>query len=360
MGLERGSLLALVAASSLFVGCDDPGLSLLSFAVPTEVAVNPGDFLGDTSCSANVGAMRSYVMTLSAFEDLEDPTPFLIGSTQPTSCSLIAGFREVIVLGQSHIADVDGYDIPAELLEPFGGASSGSRQMRHVETGDVVSPRWTSSCGAGAENGAIATSTRRVFVRPCTAIVDSAPTPTQLTIGPAQVLGVQACDLAASFDLTPETSSLAATGDVLCDADPITYEVAPGASYDFYATATVADVPHGSICSATAVRGVTVTVQCNPLSATGRLNVVLSDLLTSAEEPLCPSGAFFDIFADDAVLNGVPLPCASSAQVGPLSAGLELLDVVIYDATGTETGRGSCAAEIAPGKTSSALCVADD
>jgi hypothetical protein len=360
MGLERGSLLALVAASSLFLGCDDPTLSLLSFAVPTEVAVNPSDFLGDTSCSTNAGAMRSYVMTLSAFEDAEDATPFLIGSTQPTPCSLIAGFREVIVLGQSHIADVDGYDVPVELLEPFGGNSSGSRQMRHLETGDVVSPRWTSSCGAGAENGAIATSTRRVFVRPCTAIVDSAPTPTQLTIGPAQVLGEDACEVAASFDVAPEATGLAAASGVLCDAAPITYEVAPGASYDLYATATLAGVPYGSICTATAVRGVTVTAKCNPLSASGRANVALTDIVTGADEPLCPSGGFFDIIAGDDVLNGVPLPCLSSAQVGPLSAGLELLDVVIYDAAGIETGRGSCAADIAPGKTTSALCVSNN
>ena len=360
MDLHFGRRLALVALAALCVGCDDPALSVLSFAVPTEVAVDPNDFLGDTSCSENPGAMRSYVMTLSAFEDEDDTVPFLVGSTVPTPCSLVAGFREVIVLGQRHIADVDGYDVPVTQLTPFGGGSSGSRQMRSVDTGEIVTPRWSTSCGASNQGGAIAEASRRVFVRPCDPIVDDAPTPTMLSIGPAQVLGDDACALAPTFDLSPETTNLPESTDVACDAEPLSFEVAPGTSYDLYATTLIEGVAYGAICSATAVRGVTVTAKCNPLSSTGRANIQLSSLNTGADEPLCPAGAFFDVVSGEDVLNAVPLPCANTAQVGPLVGGLELLDVIIVNALGIETARGSCAAEIAPGKTTPALCVSDD
>ncbi len=360
MVLRRDRGLALIALSTLVFGCDDPAGSLLSFAVPTEIAVNPTDFLGDTSCSPNEGAMRSYVMTLSAFEDERDVSAFLVGSTQATSCSLVAGFREVIVPGQRHIAAVDGYDLPAAALEPFGGTSSGSRQMRHVETGEVVLPRWTTHCGAGANGGAIALQTRRVFVRPCEPIVDTAPTPTLLAIGPSQVLGDDACALAPSFDVGSETTGLPPTSDLSCDAEAVTYEVEAGTRYELYATTTMAEVLYGSLCSATAVRGVTVVVACNPLTATGRASVTLSDVQNGAAEPLCPAGSVFDVVAGQDVLNPIPLPCEGVAQVGPLVGGLKLLDVVIYDASGTETGRGNCGVSVEPGKTTVALCAAVD
>lgn len=352
-------LVALLALSAL-TACADDSTTILSFAVPTEVAVDPADFLGDTTCSVNEGAMRSYVMTLSAFEDATDPTPFIIGSTQPTPCSLVAGFRQVIVVGQIHSAQIDGYDVPPASLTPFGGASSGSRQMRDATTGEVVLPRWTTNCGTSGDDGAAATATRRVFVRPCEPLVDSAPTPTLLAIGPAQVLGDDACELAPSFDVSPETSALPPATGIACDGGTLTYEVEGDTSYDLYATTTIGEVLYGSICTARAVSGVTVTARCNPLSATGHADVRLGGVMTGSGEPLCPAGHFFDVVDGDEVLNPVPLSCTSGAQIGPLDAGLELLDVVVYDASGATVAAGSCGVEIEPGKTSRALCVADD
>ena len=208
LDLSRVGTCALLALSLL--ACEGrPPPRFLSFAVPTEVAVAPADFLGDTSCSSNEGAMRSYVMTLTAFEDETDKAPFIVGSTQPTPCSLIAGFRQVIVLGQPHVADVDGYDVPAELLTPFGGASSASRQMRHVETGEGRPNRaGRPPAGAALKKEPLPRRRDACFVRPCEPLVDSAPTPTQIAIGPGQVLGEAACDLATSFDLAPETAGL--------------------------------------------------------------------------------------------------------------------------------------------------------
>lgn len=353
------SLAALLALGAL-TACEDDETTILSFAVPTEVAVDPADFLGDTTCSVNEGAMRSYVMTLSAFEDETDPTPFIIGSTVPTPCSLIAGFRQVIVLGQIHTAEIDGYDVPPEALTPFGGASSGSRQMRDATTGEIVAPRWTTSCGTAGEDGTQAVSTRRVFVRPCQPLVDSAPTPTLLAIGPEQVLGADACELAPSFDVAPESAELPPATGLACDGGAHTYEVEADTSYDLYVTTTIGEVLYGSICTARAVSGVTVTARCNPLSATGLADVGLDGVMTDGGDPLCPAGQFFDVLDGDVVLNPVPLPCTSAAQVGPLGAGLELLDVVVYDASGLTLGAGSCGVEIEPGKTTRALCIADD
>ena len=90
------------------------------------------------------------------------------------------------------------------------------------------------------------------------------------------------------------------------------------------------------------------------------VHIRLDGVLNSVEEPLCPADSFFDVLVNDVPLNSVPLPCASSAQIGPLTAGLELLDVVVRDETGTDVARGSCGAEVAPGKTTTALCVADE
>ncbi len=356
---------ARVAVAALFAtcaatGCDDDGTTTLSFAVPTEIAVDPADFLGDTSCSTFSGAMRSYVVTLSAFTDESDTTAFTLGSTGATPCSLVAGFRDNIVLGQVHIAEIDGYDVPPEALTPFGGASSGSRQLLDATTGERVSPRWTTRCGSGADDGAVAASARRVFVRPCEPLVDREPTPTQIALGAAAVLGDDACEVAAQIDVEPLEGAAPPPTTIACDGDPLVVEAEPDTTYELYATATVGDVLHGTICSASARRGVTVTARCHPLSPSGLANVTLSAIETGGGDPLCPADGFFDVIVGDAVQNSTPLPCGRTAVVGPLAAGLVLFGVVTYDAQGALLGAGTCGAEVAPGRAEDALCLASN
>ena len=62
-------------------------------------------------------------------------------------------------------------------------------------------------------------------------------------------------------------------------------------------------------------------MRCNPLSATGRANILLDGVLNSVDEPLCPASSFFDVVVDDVPLNAVPLPCASAAQIGTAERG---------------------------------------
>ena len=161
----------LLVASLVLVAvggaCTDDEPFATTYIQPTEVAVRPSDFLGDVSCSTNPGAMRSYVVTLTAYDDAEDVTGFTLGSSVPAPFSFVAGFREVVTVGKRYTAEVDGYDLPPEQLAPFGGASSGARQMRHSDTGEVLTPRWSTQCGKAAGSAVTASLNERVYVRPC-------------------------------------------------------------------------------------------------------------------------------------------------------------------------------------------------
>lgn len=300
--------------------------------------------------------MRSYVVTLNAFGSREATTSFVVGSSQPTPCSLVAGFRDVIVLEQVYTAEVDGYELPADRLVPFGAADSGSRQMRDLATGEVVAPRWSTHCGGTAATGVVARDNRRVLVRPCDALVDAAPSPTALAIGPEQVLGSDACALAPSFDVEPLSPALPPALGVACDAEPIVYPVEPGAHFELYATAHVGDGIQGAVCAATATSGVTTTVSCNPLTDSGAVRLSLAGLLDGADQPLCTADRRYDVLLGDEVLNAAPLACSATAQLGPVPPGVQIFDVVIFDAAGTTITTARCGAEIEPGRTTDALC----
>lgn len=348
---------ALAIALLAVTACSDPETTAEGFVTPTEVAVDPLDFRGDVGCSVNDGAMKSYVMTLYHYDTVDDGTPFTIGSTVPTPCALYAGFRNVIVVGDSvnhrYTADVDAYDVPVELLVPFGGGSSGARQMRHAETGEIVPPRWTTQCGGSAATGARAIGNRRVFVRPCEPLTDVAPTPTQLAVPPSAVLGGEPCSVADSYSISFDSGGLPDTAAIPCDAaDGFVFEADAGETYEIYATAMVGGALQGSECLAVGRAGETVTPLCSALSAHGSVSLSLDD-------DVCPAGHFYDVLdVNEGALNLVPIPCDQSVQLGPFVAGIRLFETAVYDAMGTAVGPGqSCAADVMPGKRVVATCL---
>ncbi len=355
--MQRPALAIALLAAACTAACSDPETTAEGFVTPTEIAVDPLDFRGDVGCSVNDGAMKAYVMTLYHYDSVDDVTPFTIGSTVPTPCSLYAGFRNVIVVGDEvshrYTADVDAYALPVELLVPFGGPSTGARQMRHAETGEIVVPRWTTHCGGTAATGARALSNRRVFVRPCDPLIDVSPSPTRLSVPPRTVLGDDPCSVADSFDISFDSGGLPDTAAIPCNAsDGALFDAEPGQSYEIYATAMVGDALQGTECLAIGRKGETVTPSCNPLSAQGSVSLAL-------DEAACPAGAFYDVLdVTEGALNPVPIPCGQAVEVGPFAPGVRLFEIAVYDAMGNAVGQGqSCAADVLPGKRVDATCL---
>jgi hypothetical protein len=354
----RAAIALLWAAPLTACGSDDD--LVVTVIVPTEIAVDPNDFLGDVACSPNPGAMRSYVMTLSAWQDENDSTPFVIGSSQPTSCALAAGFREPVVVGQRYTAEVDGYELPPGEIVPFGGGSSGARQMVRASDGTRVEPRWVAHCGEGAASAAVAELNRRVFVRPCVELEDLAGSPTAILFPPSVVLGDDPCATAASIDIVTESGNAPSALGVACDAEPLVIDAVAGERYSFYVTTADGVAPvEGALCHATAAAGQTITPVCAALSASGSARVSLAGLtLRASREALCPAGFSFDIVGEEGTLNPVPIPCSAQTIVSPLEPGIYLFDIVVYDGTGgVQQQAPTCAAAVEAGKISDATCL---
>lgn len=354
-GEARASALVLAAALAGLPGCGSDELTEGAFVDPTEIAVDPSDFLGEVSCSPNAGAARAYVMTLVFWDDATDTTPFVVGSSRPGSCAFVTGFRNVLE-GSRYTALVDVYDVPPDSLFPFGGASSGARQMRDA-TGAVVAPRWQTQCGGGASSAAVAVQDARVFVRPCDPLALEPDAPTRLTFSPTLVLGSEApCDVAPAVDVTFDDAALPPATGLACDAEPVVYDVAPG-TYELYASVDDGTSQLGTTCLATVAGGTTATPTCGALTTLGNARVDLAALEASDGVPLCPDGKQFDVFDGDVVLNPVPLPCGKPALLGPFEAGDRSLEITIYDTTGTVQDEGAaCTAAVEPGRTVDALC----
>ena len=351
------SLLSAVLVVALVSACSEDVGSGLSITVATQVGIEPATFVGDVACSANQGAMQSYVVTLQAFEDAEDTTPFSLPASLPTPCSHAVAFRELIVPGNRYIAEIDAYDVPASSLSPFGGATSGARQMRDATTGEVVSPRWTTTCGAGAPGGVEALPGQAVSIGDCAPLATSSASNTTILIDPVAVLGPEPCALADSFDIVDESGDLPALKQVSCSSSPIELTASAGQSYQLYATTPGLTPLLGTTCAATALAGQAVLARCNPPSASGAMQLSLSGL-TSNGEARCPSDGFFEVQAGQEIINNVPLPCSSTAHVTPLDPGIQLLDITIFDASGQVLDQTTkCGAEIIAGQTATGVCI---
>ncbi|MEQ9318167.1 MAG: hypothetical protein RIF41_03370, partial [Polyangiaceae bacterium] len=296
-------------------------------------------------------------MTLVFWEDAADTTPFVVGSSRPGSCAFVTGFRNVLE-GSRYTALVDVYDVEAASLFPFGGSSSGARQM-HDGSGVVIEPRWQTQCGGSASSAAVAVQDSRVFVRPCDPLALDPDAPTRLAVSPTLVLGDEApCDVAPAVDVAFESDALPPITDLACDAEPVVYDVDPG-TYQLYLSVDDGTDVMGTTCLASVAGGTTATPTCGGLTTLGNARLDLGDLVDGEGGPLCPTGDLFDVFDGDSALNGVPLPCGKPAVLGPFEAGDRSFEVSVYDAMGTvQTLGASCLAAVQPGRTVDAECTA--
>ncbi len=349
-------MLAAALAVPIIAGCDESDSSSSTYIVPTAVGVQPEDFLGDVSCSLNEGALQSYVVVLSSFEDAEDMTEFTLGASFPTPCSHRTLFQNVVVAGQLYIAEIDGYDRLAANLAPYAEPASGARLMLDADTEEVVLPRWTTSCFGAENTAAEAIADRITYLTECDPLDESSSSEAVIEFTPVAILGDDPCSEELSFDIRPETAGLPAQLNLTCDMLPVSYEADGGVLYRFYIAVETNEGPKGTQCFAQGKAGQTVTPMCQELSSTGAVSLDLDDLADSGD-PICPSGHHFDVSLDSVPLNLVPLQCGEVASIGPLDPTDYSLDVTVFNADHELVRDGiSCTAEVLPGKTTAAVC----
>ncbi|WP_104981785.1 hypothetical protein [Sorangium cellulosum] len=338
--------------------------------VQMSLTIDPAAFLGDVRCSNEEGAIRSYVATLT--DESAEGGPTLLASSPPIPCSSRVTFTE-IVEGRSYRAEIDGYGRFAEELTPRGGETSGSREM--LAGRDTVDPRWTWACSGPDEGGIVARKGVNVVFRGCSPLTaDTDPQPTAIELDPTRALGALRCEAdggtVASFDIVPEDGALAPVLGITCPPEQTpTYNlddlgVPPGRAYSFRLEARDAAgaVAFGSACVAVADEGVTAAAACDPLSATGALEIDL-DALLAEEDLACGDGAsvYFATVAPagqteaEELLIG-PVPCGERAFVSPLVPGVYGASVEVLDRKGDPVRTAACDGEVRPGATTRAAC----
>ncbi|WP_437683066.1 hypothetical protein [Sorangium sp. So ce131] len=367
---SAGRALALAAVALAACACTS-GNNENDQQVRMSLTIDPAAFLGDVRCSNEEGAIRSYVATLT--DESAEGGPIPLASSPPIPCSSRVTFTD-IVEGRSYRAEIDGYGLFAEELTPRGGETSGSREM--LAGRDAVDPRWTWACSGPDEDGIVARKGVNVVFRGCVPLtVDTEPQPTAIELDPTHALGALRCEAdggtVASFDILPEDDALAPVLGITCPpAQTPGYNlddlgVPPGGAYTFRLEARDAAgaVAFGSTCVALADEGVTAAAVCDPLSATGALEIDL-DALVAEEDLACGDGAsaYFAKVAPadqqpeaEQLLVG-PVPCGERAFVSPLAPGVYSASIEVLDRKGAPVRTAACDGEVRPGATTRAAC----
>ncbi|WP_437593957.1 hypothetical protein [Sorangium sp. So ce1000] len=358
------AVLALTACSSGSSSDDD-----LRFT--TAVTIDPLAFLGSVGCSDEPGAIQSYVATLT--DESAEGGPSTLASSPPIPCSWRVSFTSVVE-GHEYTARIDGYEEPAEQLTPKGGETSGSPEMTFE--GAPAKPRWTWAClDPDATDGAgslVAKEDVNIVVGAgaCAAPTGAAePDHAAIALDLASALGALRCQAdggeIASFDIIPQGSALEPKLGIACPpAEPVAYDLGdtPDRAYTFRLEAknTAGDLLFGSSCVAAAREGDTVTASCDPLSATGALELDLDPLLAAADLA-CGDGASTytaSLPSPSGALQVGPVACGKRTVLSALAAGNHAASVEVRSAAGDVVLSGNCSGEVRPGATTRAVCTA--
>ncbi len=271
----RSVLMAVVGALGVVVlGCSDSRGGKRNDN-PTLVAVEPDAFLGDVPCLSSPGAMRRYVATLEDVtgdlggEDA-DIDSFVLPSSPPVSCVVPVAFG-FVVPDHRYVADVQGYDRTD--LVPL---APGSPVMLTTDSGEVVEPRWTTSCGRqnqGTDTAVIAYDRVTIFVRACEPLTDhlEGGSTTGVTVALADALGDLDCGAEPGsvdrFEVTLDGAD-EAPREASCE-EAVTFEgLTAEATYTFTVAAFEADgtaAAWETTCFRTTEPGAIVPAHCDPL-----------------------------------------------------------------------------------------------
>lgn len=353
--------LPLCLAGGATSGCSSDETVALD-TPPTEIAVDPVEFLGDLPCSADDGAAKSYV---AAATDVT--VDFVLAASPPAPCSTRVAFR-YIVIGHQYSAEVDVYDVPADQLFPAGGGSSGSRVMLDA-AGQVVAPRWRTRCGVGPSGPSTAVEDASVVVTGCDTLAAEGAGTTSILLDPGEALGDLACeedggdvDAIRVVPVAPENGGLP-TVTLACGAEPLILSegIDPGTVYEFRLEGLASgedEARWGASCVAIAAEGVTRRATCELLTDDAAIVVGTSSL----EGPAFACGVDYDAF--DVQLTGpvaatLPrTPCGNDARLAPVPAGHYEGTLRTYeDAQIERTAR--CEVDVAPGETATLFCSFD-
>ena len=366
-GLFRAPV-AVALAAILSAGCaaDSTSTDETESIPVTALGIDPVAFLGDVPCSSKLGALQSYVVTLT-----DDTSQATLPSTEPIPCSRAARFRYILAKHQ-YTAEVDAYDVPAEELVPSGATagsgsgpeglpSSGSRHMLVKATKTPITPRWTTKC-----NQVTSASQTTTLFNTCSPLTDTgSPAPTSIEVDPKAAFGELRCvkdgGEIASLDITPADGSLAPLVGLECGAGAVVFNagIVPGQVYSFRVEARAeagGEVRWGASCFAVAEEALQTRAACDPLSSTGSIEV---DAAALAEAGIACGG---DVKAFQATIEplGVssgPVACGQGARFLAIEPGT--YDVILQGVgpNGPEEAGVTCGAVVTPGATSKVTCM---
>lgn len=289
---KRAWLLGLVLAGPALAGCSSDPSDTPEEPQVTAIVIAPEDFLGTVPCLDAPGAMRLFTAELLRVAPPEDSLP-QTPSTFPESllagpvrCEQGVAFGQV-ELGAGYAARLAAYD-RADLV----ASSAADGSLVDPATGELVPPRWVGHCGCGADGiescdeSSLARAEYQVLrhVRQCV-LEDTAPSPTRvmLLLDPS-TSGVEcgsADDAVASFVVYRD-------GERFAEADcgaTLTFDAAPGELFELellaFADGDGTEPAYGTVCSARALPGVTLTAECDRLSVRGGIEVPLATALSA-------------------------------------------------------------------------------
>lgn len=310
---SRGTGIALLAGG-LLVGCTDGRGPRGETQVPTRIVVDPADFLGTTPCQPAPGAMRSYQVTLfDVTEDLPGQDgPFALPTSGFAPCEVPIAFQ-FVVPGHRYIARVAGFTQAPDALRQSSPGAPGALDA----DGQIVPPRWTTTChgspealalalgsgdsqsglgGAGGiggasgdevELGALAVINAQVPVRGCEPLTDLGDSPTGVVISLSSALVGLSCgdgaDQVSSFSV--EGPGISGELQAACGDEVLVAPLPPNTDVEFQviASAAASSDPNGlggsagspsteapstwlTRCRARTTSGVLVPASCDPLT----------------------------------------------------------------------------------------------
>jgi hypothetical protein len=380
LGRTTPALAALAAL--VLAACGEEEVPVVRIAHPTLVEVRPEEFLGAVACRDAPGAMRRYVATVFDLgpepeEGEEDPAACgedgpddaMKGFALPSStidrggdkatgipCTQRVGFSR-IVGGHRYWAEIDGYD-----RDDLEALAPGTRLLHDPVTGVRVPPRWTTQCGRCNPVTGLDSIVRTIGT--CDPLEDAMPsTETRVVVSVEGALGGLACGSGEGeverFEVTPPGG--AAVGAACSETVTLT-ELEVGGTVTFPLRAFEAGVSEpgwGTTCVAEAIRGVTTTATCLPLTSEGALEVDPMEALAALGLE-CDASVWSELVIEmtegDDERRLLPSDCSRPVVFQGRPAGPATARATAKLADGTESAAALCTETVVPGDTIRAAC----
>ncbi|MBX3129502.1 MAG: hypothetical protein KF718_22475 [Polyangiaceae bacterium] len=362
------SLLVVFALAPGAVACGSSSGDTFT-ARPTLVAVSAEDFRGAVPCAPALGAMRTFVATLTDIGTSDAPLSFTLpssvvassGGYLPIPCQQAAAFA-FVVPGHRYVAEIDAYD-----RSDLRALGPGSRYLVEQGSGAYAPPRWTTRCGQGlgTEGPVTAVQYRTRYLRGCEPLADAVGSETLIRIETSSLLGALTCGAGTGevelFEgrLLEPSSELSSVQSAACGDALVFGALQGGRIYDFEVFAFQSGQPAptwGTACTRQAESGALVEAACGPLSAAGSIELDTS-AVAAVLGTSCGPGGLLSVSAD-IVATGAPktVPCGALIRFSELEPRGYALSVTTTTAAGPGAA-AMCEVQVEPGVVRRATCV---